>query len=160
MKRDGWDAVLTSLLERDGRAGRLAWWGTMAALLIGFIVWAVGAAWALAAAREEGVPTAGGLAVSLLALAAFAISMSAAIAVGVRRLHDRGKSGHWLWLYYAAPVILQALGENAFRAVRPLAALMLAASLALSVWAVLELGLMPGRKSVNAYGEPAGNEGF
>ena len=33
----------------------------------------------------------------------FVVSMSVAIAgIGVRRLHDRGKTGYWLLLYYAS----------------------------------------------------------
>jgi len=76
------------------------------------------------------------------------------IAVGLKRLHDRDKSGWWLLLFYLGPAVLDAMGQLAggggviFR---------LAAS-AVSIWGLIELGCLPGTAGPNRYGpDPLGD---
>jgi uncharacterized membrane protein YhaH (DUF805 family) len=66
------------------------------------------------------------------------------IAVGIKRLHDRGKSGWWLVLFYLVPGPLKSIGEpRGFLA---------AVSFGISLWALVELGFRRGTLGPNQYG--------
>jgi len=82
------------------------------------------------------------------------LGIMSGIAVGLKRLHDRDKSGWWLLLFYLGPAVLDAMGQLAggggviFR---------LAAS-AVSIWGLIELGCLPGTAGPNRYGpDPLGD---
>lgn len=83
-----------------------------------------------------------------VAIIASILIFNASLAVAVKRLHDRGKSGWWLLLYYAAPVLLHLSGgwleSNVI-------VFELAAS-ALVLWAIIELGCLRGTAGPNSYG--------
>src|ERR1700730_7281164 len=74
-------------------------------------------------------------------------------AIGIKRLHDRNKSGWWLLLFYLGPAILSvvrvglraATGSGGLRIVFSLA------SLAVSIWALVELGCLRGTVGANKY---------
>jgi uncharacterized membrane protein YhaH (DUF805 family) len=80
------------------------------------------------------------------------------IFVGIKRLHDRDKSGWWLLVFYLVPMVLSwtsaILSHNGIGAVFALG------SLAISIWAFVELGCLRGTVGPNRYGEdplaPAG----
>lgn len=82
----------------------------------------------------------------------FLIGGIASVCVGVRRLHDRDKSWHWIIPFYAIPVILDpqwfGLGFG-----NTLYWVMSAVSLGLSLWALVELGILRGTEGNNSYGE-------
>jgi uncharacterized membrane protein YhaH (DUF805 family) len=63
------------------------------------------------------------------------------IFVGIKRLHDRDKSGWWLLVFYLLPVILSGHG-----------AILSLVSLAVSIWGVVELGILRGTAGPNKYG--------
>jgi uncharacterized membrane protein YhaH (DUF805 family) len=68
-------------------------------------------------------------------------------AVGIKRLHDRDKSGWWLLAFYFVPPLLDGVG----RAIgSPL--IFELASIAVSIWAIVELGFMRGTSGPNQYG--------
>src|ERR1051326_4508383 len=76
------------------------------------------------------------------------------IAVGVKRLHDRNKSGWYLLLFYFVPGVLAAasvlLGE--FMEDAAIIANVLAfVTLAIVVWAFVELGCLRGTVGANPY---------
>ena len=77
------------------------------------------------------------------------------IAVGVKRLHDRNKSGWYLLLFYFVPGTLAALsvliGEFVEDSTIIATALALLA-FALVVWAFVELGCLRGTVGANPYG--------
>src|ERR1051326_1423358 len=50
---------------------------------------------------------------AIVALAWLLALLIGSIAVGMKRLHDRDKSGWWLLLFYAVPALLSAAGEAA-----------------------------------------------
>jgi uncharacterized membrane protein YhaH (DUF805 family) len=65
----------------------------------------------------------------------------ALLGIGVWRLHDRGKSGFWIILYYAVPFVMALLAidpEGRGMALNYIA-------LAISVWAMIDLGILKGR---------------
>src|SRR5262249_53522270 len=69
------------------------------------------------------------------------------IAVAIKRLHDRDKSGWWLLVFYLLPGAISNVGpytgmEYVFQL----------ASLALSIWAMVELGVLRGTPKRNQYG--------
>ncbi|MBV9347820.1 MAG: DUF805 domain-containing protein [Pseudolabrys sp.] len=75
----------------------------------------------------------------------------AGIAVGIKRLHDRDKSGWWLLAFYLGPALLTWLGG-----VLNAPFIFSLASLAVSIWAIVELGFLAGTPGPNQYGpEPA-----
>jgi uncharacterized membrane protein YhaH (DUF805 family) len=76
--------------------------------------------------------------------------LASSIAVGIKRLHDRGKSGHWLWLFYVLPGLLDGI-DNSLDSVG-IASLPALASIAISIWAIVELGCLRGTADTNVYG--------
>ena len=70
------------------------------------------------------------------------------IAVGIKRLHDRDKSGWWLLLFYVVPGVLGGIGA----ATGGLHWLFDVPSWAISLWALIELGFLRGTSGSNQYG--------
>jgi uncharacterized membrane protein YhaH (DUF805 family) len=70
------------------------------------------------------------------------------VAVGIKRLHDRDKSGWWLLLFYLLPGVLQVAGG----ALGSIGLILLVVALAISVWALVELGCLRGTVGSNQYG--------
>lgn len=77
------------------------------------------------------------------------------LAVSVKRLHDRDKSGWWILLFWFLPGIIGAM-----QATTTNAALMFAygaASLAVALWGLIELGFLRGTPGPNRFGpDPLG----
>jgi uncharacterized membrane protein YhaH (DUF805 family) len=83
------------------------------------------------------------------------VILIASIAVGVKRLHDRNKSGWYLLLFYFLPCTLAALSVliGAFVEDSTIIATVLALlAFALVVWAFIEMGCLRGTVGVNRYG--------
>lgn len=71
------------------------------------------------------------------------------VVVGVKRLHDRNKSGWWLLLYYLVPGILTGLAGDSYEGTN------LALNVvghAISLWALIDLGFLRGTAGPNDYG--------
>jgi uncharacterized membrane protein YhaH (DUF805 family) len=78
------------------------------------------------------------------------VSWISAFAVGVKRLHDRDKSGWWILLFYLAPSVL---GSIANTSEQPLVGFVLGVgSFVISIWALVELGFLRGTVGPNRYG--------
>ncbi len=69
------------------------------------------------------------------------------IAVAIKRLHDRNKSGWWLLVFYLLPGVIGNIGPYT-----GLDIVFQLASLALSIWALVELGFLRGTSGGNRYG--------
>ena len=66
---------------------------------------------------------------------------------GVRRLHDRGKTGYWLLLYYLLPSMMwKSAGVDAVG----LASWLLI--LGILIWAIVDLGVLRGDTGSNDFG--------
>jgi uncharacterized membrane protein YhaH (DUF805 family) len=77
------------------------------------------------------------------------------LAVGVRRLHDRNKSGWYLVLFYFVPGILVTAGVVVGTFMDDsilLASILGLAAFAVGVWAFVELGCLRGTIGPNRYG--------
>ena len=89
-----------------------------------------------------------------------------ALAVSERRLHDRGKSGWWLLLFYLGPIVLSAvklamtgdMGVIAYKNPTAPATIISLVSFAITLWALIELGVLRGTHGDNKYGpDPLAN---
>ena len=139
-----WGQILFSF---TGRINRAKYW--LAALFY-FVALLVLVAVAFAAGISAGIGTM--MVILVLIYIPFLIS---SLAVAVKRLHDRNKSGWWLLLFYLVPAILDGLGKQIDA---PAATILLSlASLAIAVWAFVELGCLRGTAGPNQYGpDPLG----
>lgn len=73
------------------------------------------------------------------------------IFVGIKRLHDRDKSGWWLLLFYLVPIVCSWISAILSR--NGIGALFALASLIVSIWTLVELGFLRGTAGPNHYGE-------
>ena len=86
------------------------------------------------------------------------------VALGVKRLHDRGKSGH-LMAVFLAPGLLMQLGDllgltgtqqmiagEVIHLPNMLGWILILVSFGVAIWALVELGFLKGTAGANAYG--------
>ena len=86
------------------------------------------------------------------------------VALGVKRLHDRGKSGQLMAVFLAPGLILQLGDLLGFTAREQMVGgatvylpnmlgwLLIVVSLGVAIWALVELGILKGTPGPNAYG--------
>jgi len=130
-------------LRLDGRIGRKAFWVGFASLIAGFF---------LADLLTRGASIALILAIALI---------YPLVAVLVKRLHDRGRSGWWVSAL-AAPVLVAVLVAVAGRVIglgedgitRIATSAIWIGVLAIAALVVLELGLRPGDPGYSEHGPP------
>ena len=138
---------LTTLFSFRERASRLAYWRTQLWTSLALaLLWIVTIFVAMGAGDLAAIPLLLGLPVLVVSLA-----------VLVRRLHDRDKSGWWLLLFWAAPAACFAAAQLATEQTGeggPLAVAGVAAGLVLELWAIIEVGFRRGSKGANRYGPP------
>jgi uncharacterized membrane protein YhaH (DUF805 family) len=93
----------------------------------------------------------GALGVGILIFAIVLIPMFvSSLAVGVKRLHDRNKSGWWIVLFYFGGAILDAIGSGSGNEVASY--ITSSAALVIGVWGFIELGCLRGTVGPNQYG--------
>jgi uncharacterized membrane protein YhaH (DUF805 family) len=83
------------------------------------------------------------------------VILISSIAVGVKRLHDRNKSGWYLLLFYLVPSMLVVIGVLIGALVEDstiIATVLGLLAFAIGVWAFVEMGCLRGTIGVNQYG--------
>ena len=84
-------------------------------------------------------------------------ALVASLANAVRRLHDRAKSGWWLFLFAGVPGVfllpLQIMRNSADPGAAGFAALCALISLPFSIWALVEMGCLRGSVGANRFGD-------
>ena len=76
-----------------------------------------------------------------------------AVAIGIKRLHDRNKSAWWLTLFCGAPLLITALEHFGLDNESPRFFLaLLCVGVAIMIWALVELGCLRGSIGANQYG--------
>src|SRR5262249_2916153 len=100
---------LQDLLTFRGRMNRARYWRAVLSLTCIAIVMGLFAG-ATRALIQSGVATAALAIITVVALLALAVP---GYFIAIKRLHDRDKSGHWLWLFCLAPGVLNLLGKLA-----------------------------------------------
>jgi len=141
-----WGSLLFSY---QGRINRAKYW---LAILVYILVTIVAGIIGFASGSDQ-------LATSLNGLVNLATFISG-ILVGIKRLHDRDKSGWWLLLFYIVPGVLFGIGAGImlFGLVADSSGLGGAASIfflagaAIILWAFVELGCLRGTVGPNQYG--------
>jgi uncharacterized membrane protein YhaH (DUF805 family) len=135
------------LFHFDGRISRAAYWRaalvwTVLLVALYFILFLLGLITPYLA-----------ICVGLIALL---LMLTSNVAVSRKRLHDRGKSGWWLLLFFVGPIILQAAGTVAVFHGQSLGGsfetVCAIASFAIFVWMIVELGCLAGTVGPNRYG--------
>jgi uncharacterized membrane protein YhaH (DUF805 family) len=71
------------------------------------------------------------------------------LAIGVKRLHDRDKSGWWIVLFYVVPQFLAGGGNQSEGGTAGILGLI---SAVLSIWGLVELGFLRGTRGPNRFG--------
>src|SRR3977135_3617917 len=112
------------------------------ALLIWCVVWAavLGAGFG----GEMIADNAGAILIVIILLLLVTSGVSG-VAVGIKRLHDRDKSGWWLLIFYLLPAVFDGIGRSGVPALSLVA-------FAISIWGFVELGCLRGTDGPNTYG--------
>ena len=87
---------------------------------------------------------------TLMALVAFLAAAAVGIPIGIKRLHDRNKSGQWLILFYLVPAVLNVVVGTSDSMM--LGSLLGLVDFAVAAWGFVELGLLRGSEGPNRYG--------
>lgn len=130
------DGIVSLLFSFRGRINRAKFWLALFIYLIAIAITVLIIVLARLDALIEG----------LFAVLYVAILVSG-IAIGIKRLHDRDRSGWWLVVFYVLPGVLNAIGK----AIGVLVVFEMA-GFVISIWALIELGFMPGTPGANQYG--------
>jgi uncharacterized membrane protein YhaH (DUF805 family) len=142
----------TLLFSFQGRINRGKYW---LAVLIYVVVWVVFVAavfmWIGGMNIDNLFSFAGaGLLIWLIGFILFVAGLWSGLAIGIKRLHDRDKSGWWILLFWLAPSVLSSW-QTATPDFGGSFVLSLAA-IAIGIWAFVELGCLPGTPGPNQYG--------
>jgi uncharacterized membrane protein YhaH (DUF805 family) len=135
------------LFSFSGRLNRKPYWLTTLCLILVFlvlitVVFVVGGASILSGDLS-------GLGAMIIILVLLYIPLLwIGLALGVKRLHDRNKSGWWLLLFWFLPAILQGAGEQ----IDGIGIVLTLAGLAISIWGLVEIGFLRGTVGPNQYG--------
>lgn len=119
-----------------GRTGRARFWGLSGICVLPFIagLFAV----VLTANQTSRGPV--NVPATIVAIAGAFIFVTACVAlfvVGIWRLHDRGKSGLWIILYYPMPFVMVLLADGPETKIPALNLV----ALVIMVWVVIDLGV-------------------
>ena len=147
------DLFKKSWFPFHGRVGRRQYWISTLLFLLG---WLLGTAILVALAALNYNPpddtitsrTIVGFVLLGIAMIIFLFVIVVGTAsTGVRRLHDRGKTGHWLLLYYLLPSMLS---KNA--GLDTIGLIFSLLTLGILIWAIVDLGFLRGEATSNAFG--------
>ena len=126
----------------DGRIGRQKFWiGTLILMLMMVVL--------IAVPIILSVPSS--VAVLIIGGAAL-LGFLGSLAITVKRLHDRDKSGWWYFVFFIVPNILTHIGESFAAGSLALALALFVPAIGISIWAFVEVGLLKGSDGPNRFG--------
>jgi uncharacterized membrane protein YhaH (DUF805 family) len=141
----------------SGRANRLKYWVVAAAWLV--FGWLVEFIWIVSGASQ--IRFGQNHLVDFLGLAVIAPGVYSLIAVGIKRLHDRNKSGWWVLVFYFCPAAVEMIVPVAESLDSTLTiglfadtlnSIFIFVSVGISIWMLVELGCLRGTLGPNKYG--------
>ncbi len=146
----------TLLFSFQGRVNRAKYW---LAVLIYFVAAFI---LALLGFMADQIIGGVGLLYGIVGTVVYVALLVSSIAVGIKRLHDREKSGWWLLAFYVLPTVIVLLGTFLSWGAGSMAisGLFSLIALAISVWAFVELGCLRGTVGPNRYGPDPIANGF
>ena len=134
-----------------GRLNRGKYW---LAILVYTVVWIafVGLAIAMIGSNTDNLfSLAGtGLLIWLAGIVLVVVGTWSGVATGIKRLHDREKSGWWILLFWLGPSVLGGIQTTTSNAA--VAMVMGIGSAVLGIWGLVELGFLRGTTGPNLYG--------
>ena len=150
----GEDVVSLSdyLFSPHGRINRAKFWlyGVVSAIIMMVVIAVMSLVWA-----SQLYDPRGGFSFPFRALVGvgvvYLLLLIVGIFVGIKRLHDRDKSGWWLVLFYLVPMVFGWISAILSR--NGIGALFALASLIVWIWTLVELGCLRGTAGPNRYGE-------
>ena len=139
---------LQRVFSISGRVSRLGFWRfQVAQVLAGAVIWCL----------TMFATMAGGW-LGLAPLLLIVPVLASAVYVGIRRLHDRDRSGWWILPFGGGPYLLlgaaHLLADPLSLAGALLAIPLSLGGLALAVWAWIEIGFRRGTRGANRFGPP------
>jgi uncharacterized membrane protein YhaH (DUF805 family) len=142
---------LSQLFTFRGRSGRANFWLSLLAIVCAYliIVNVILVIFSQSDAFLDVHPVGVGL-----GFLNFIIFMAFYSLAAIRRLHDRDKSGHWLWLFFFVPAALNVGGllhDHQVINLAPRSGLIIPA-IALFAWAIIEFGFLRGTSGANRFG--------
>lgn len=143
--------LITLLFNFKGRISRSEYW---LAILFYFLVSAVflisAAFWFGGLNRDLLFNSPGtGMLFGIVAGAITVAGTWSGLAIGIKQLHDRGKSGWWILVFWFGPILLNRIGSLIPNG---MAFLFYLAGFAVSIWFLIELGFLRGTQGTNEYG--------
>jgi len=140
------------LFSFNGRINRGKYWLAVLVYIVAWMVFgAVAIAWLGGIDPDNLFSFAGrGLAVWMLGLLLVIACTWSGLATGIKRLHDRDKSGWWILLFWFGPSVLGG-SSSAMPPYEPNMLLSLAGT-AIAIWGFVELGCLRGTMGPNEYG--------
>ena len=148
----------TLLFSFTGRINRGKYWLAVLIYLVGWTAFIAGCLIWLGGTSIDNLFSFAGavLLVWLMGFILLGAGTWSGLAVGVKRLHDRDKSGWWILLFWLGPSVLGSW-QTATPDISGGFILSLAA-IAILIWAFVELGCLPGTRGPNQYGpDPLGH---
>ncbi|HST09779.1 MAG TPA: DUF805 domain-containing protein [Terriglobales bacterium] len=140
---------LEDLLTFRGRMNRARYW-EVALILMGIAIVMGLIAVATIAMIQSRVAAAVLVVVMSVALLALAVP---GYFIAIKRLHDRNKSGHWLWLFSLAPAVLNLLGRLVVaQGAAQVGMVIMLASIGISIWGFVDMACLPGTSGPNRFG--------
>jgi uncharacterized membrane protein YhaH (DUF805 family) len=127
-------------ISPSGRINRAKFW---IAILIFTVVNLLNAGMVLFTDGGTGVVILNGIVTLLVA--------ASGVLVGIKRLHDRNKSGWWVLLYWVAPFVMLSIGFAVGSDTLVVSVLGFLA-LAIGLWSLIDLGCLRGTIGQNKYG--------
>jgi uncharacterized membrane protein YhaH (DUF805 family) len=123
-----------------GRIGRDRYWSLtgLCALALNIALYSVVVTANQTSASPVNVPA---TVVAILGVLLFFPTCVASLGIGVWRLHDRGKSGFWIIVYYPVPFVMALLAIDP----EGQGIVLNCIALAILVWAIIDLGILKGR---------------
>jgi uncharacterized membrane protein YhaH (DUF805 family) len=91
-----------------------------------------------------------GLAVFIIFVVISVLAFVSSLALGVKRLHDRDKSGWWILLFYIVPEVLNGAVQTTDSQGVVLVGTI--ASVVIAIWGFIELGCLRGTAGPNRFG--------
>ena len=137
----------TFLFGTDGRLGRMGYW-------LAVLIYLAISMLSLVVALQTLISLSGDLMSVLLYVGSglfVILVLFSAIAVGIKRLHDRDKSGWWTIPFIALPLLLNS-ASRAGLVTADSATTLQWVSLAFAVWGIVELGILRGTVGPNRFG--------